>query len=320
MYNLVSKYTLKHIHKGDGKVNRDDVDNIVNRKFAGRRPLEVVVSDLTYVKCAGKWHYICILLDLNGKKIIGSAVGRQKDAKLVRTAFYGVQDDLRRIEIFHTDRGSEFKNKIIDEIIEAFGIKRSLSRAGTPKGDGKVNRDDVDNIVDRKFAGRRPLEVVVSDLTYVKCAGKWHYICILLDLNGKKIIGSAVGRQKDAKLVRTAFYGVQDDLRRIEIFHTDRGSEFKNKIIDEIIEAFGIKRSLSRAGTPIDNSCAESIYNIIKTEFVYGEEFSDFDELQLKWFDYVNRYNNVRIHGSLGYMTPNEYKEQALSPPEFIAR
>lgn len=183
-----------------------------------------------------------------------------------------------------------------------------------------VNKDDIENIVDRKFSDRKPLEVVVSDLTYVKCAGRWHYICLLLDLDGRKIIGSAVGRQKDAKLVRSAFYGVKEDLRRIEIFHTDRGSEFKNQIIDEIMKAFGIKRSLSRAGTPIDNSCAESIYNIVKTEFVYGEEFNSFDELELRWFDYVNWYNNVRIHGSLGYMTPDEYKRQVLSPPEFIAK
>lgn len=171
----------------------------------------------------------------------------------------------------------------------------------------KVNREDLPNLVERDFNNRKPLKVVASDLTYVKCAGKWHYICLLLDLHNRKIIGSAVGIHKDAELVKTAFYGVQADLRRIEIFHTDRGSEFKNYIIDEIISAFKIKRSLSKAGTPIDNACAESIYNIVKTEFAFTESFASLDELELKWVDYVNWYNNVRIHGSLGYLTPNEY-------------
>lgn len=187
------------------------------------------------------------------------------------------------------------------ELVSKYTLKHSKWQAS------KVNRDAFQNLVERDFAGRKPLEVVVSDLTYVKCAGKWHYICLLLDLNNRKIIGSAVGKHKDAKLVRTAFYGVQADLRRVEIFHTDRGSEFKNQIIDEIIFAFGIKRSLSKAGTPIDNACAESIYNIVKTEFVFGEAFNDLAELELRWFDYVNWYNNVRIHGSLGYLTPNAY-------------
>jgi transposase InsO family protein len=191
-------------------------------------------------------------------------------------------------------------------LVSKYTLKRSQGR----KAD--VNNDPAPNLVERQFADRKPLEVVVSDLTYVKCAGRWHYICLLLDLHGRKILGSAVGRNKDAKLVRTAFYGVQEDLRRIQVFHTDRGSEFKNQVIDEIIEAFGITRSLSAKGTPVDNSVAEAMYNIVKTEFALGETFNDYNELELKWFDYANWYNNVRIHGSLGYVTPAEFKRRSV--------
>jgi transposase InsO family protein len=198
----------------------------------------------------------------------------------------------------------------IGKIMKKYGLvsKYTLKHAKTCSE--SVNNDPIANKVNRKFQDRKPLEVVVSDLTYVKCAGRWHYICLLLDLGRRKIIGSAVGRSKEAKLVRTAFYGVQTDLRKIQLFHTDRGSEFKNQIIDEILKAFGIERSLSAKGTPIDNAVAESIYNIVKTEFVFGEDFADLDELELKWFDYVNWYNNVRIHGSLGYISPAEYETQ----------
>jgi putative transposase len=148
---------------------------------------------------------------------------------------------------------------------------------------------------------------VVSDLTYVKIAGQWRYLCLLLDLCGRKIIGSAVGNYKSAKLVETAFYSVQTDLRNINIFHTDRGSEFKNHVIEQILVAFGIDRSLSAKGTPIDNAVIESMYNIIKTEFTFGMEFADLAEFKLLWFDYVNWYNNIRIHGSLEYFTPSQW-------------
>ena len=193
-------------------------------------------------------------------------------------------------------------------IMEKYSLvsKYTLKRKNRRKAD--VNNDSVPNMVERGFTDRKPMEVVVSDLTYIKCAGRWHYICLLLDLHGRRIIGSAIGRQKDAKLVRKAFYGVQSDLRRIRIFHTDRGGEFKNQIIDGIIEAFGIERSLSAKGSPIDNAVAESMYNIVKTEFSFGEDFADCGELELKWFDYVNWYNNVRIHGSLGYLTPVQFE------------
>ena len=74
--------------------------NVVNREFDRREKYEVVVSDLTYVKIGGKWRYLCLLLDLCGRKILGSAVGNQKDAELVETAFYSVQADLRQIGLF----------------------------------------------------------------------------------------------------------------------------------------------------------------------------------------------------------------------------
>ena len=201
----------------------------------------------------------------------------------------------------------------IGEIMRKYSLVSKYTLKHRKKHKNDVNNDPIPNEIQRKFDDWKPLEVVVSDLTYLKCAGRWHYLCLLLDLHGRKIIGSAVGRHKDAKLVRTAFYGVQSDLRKVKIFHTDRGSEFKNQVIDEIIEAFGITRSLSAKGSPIDNAVAESMYNIVKTEFAFGESFADLDELELKWFDYVNWYNNVRIHGSLGYMSPAEFKSLHLS-------
>jgi putative transposase len=100
---------------------------------------------------------------------------------------------------------------------------------------------------------------------------------------------------------------VQTDLRNINIFHTDRGSEFKNQVIEQILEAFGIDRSLSAKGTPIDNAVMESMYNIIKTEFTFGMEFADLSEFKLLWFDYVNWYNNIRIYSSLDFFTPSQW-------------
>ena len=172
----------------------------------------------------------------------------------------------------------------------------------------KCNEETIPNMVDRKFNKRKLLEVVVSDLTYVKVANKWHYICLLIDLHAREIIGHAVGKNKDAKLVKKAFYSVKADLRGIEIFHTDRGSEFKNQIIDEITSAFHIKRSLSRKGNPFDNAVSESSYNIIKTEFVSNKSFENIEQLDLELFDYVNWFNNFRLHGSLNYLTPSEFK------------
>lgn len=170
------------------------------------------------------------------------------------------------------------------------------------------NEEAVPNILNREFDRKKQLDVVVSDLTYVNVAGKWNYICLILDLWNREIIGYAAGKHKTADLVYQAISKIPYDLSRIDIFHSDRGNEFKNKLIDEVIKIFNIKRSLSKKGCPYDNAVAEATYKIVKTEFAFNRRFESFEELERELFDYVNWYNTIRIHGSLDYKTPVQYR------------
>ena len=132
------------------------------------------------------------------------------------------------------------------------------------------------------------------------------------DLFNREIIGYSAGAHKDAGLVYDAFSSVQGDLRCIQMFHTDRGCEFKNKLIDDMLEAFDIKRSLSMKGCPYDNAVAEANFKVFKTEFVKGRNFDGLHHLQLELADYIHWFNNIRIHGSLQYLSPVEFKRLTL--------
>lgn len=131
-------------------------------------------------------------------------------------------------------------------------------------------------------------------------------MCILLNLANREIIGYSAGKNKNASLVYDAFMKVEGNLKDIEIFHTDRGNEFKNKLIEDVLETFEIKRSLSKKGCPYDNAVAEAAFKVIKTEFAFNKVFKSLDELKMELFDYVKWYNNHRIHGALNYKTPVE--------------
>ncbi len=78
-----------------------------------------VVSNLTYVRAGMRWNYICVLVDLFNREIIGYSAGFSKDAVLVSKALASVKINLKNIQIFHTDRGNEFKNQLIDEALKS---------------------------------------------------------------------------------------------------------------------------------------------------------------------------------------------------------
>jgi len=166
----------------------------------------------------------------------------------------------------------------------------------------------VANLVSRKFDGHEYMNVVVSDLTYVRVGVNWNYICVLIDLFNREIIGYSSGRNKDASLVAKTFARVGDNLSKINVFHTDRCNELKNGLIDETLEAFDIKRSLSMKGCPYDNAVSEATFKVIKTEFAKNYIFNSLDELALELADYVNWFNHHIIHSALGYLTRNQYK------------
>lgn len=195
----------------------------------------------------------------------------------------------------------------IGRIMKEQGLVSNYTVAQFKPHVAKCNEDKIENVVDRKFNNQPQHNVVVSDLTYVRVGMSWNYICLLIDLFNREIIGYSAGRNKDAKLVIQAFSKVETNLQNINIFHTDRGNEFINKLIDETLEAFDIERSLSMKGCPYDNAVAEATYKIIKTEFVKNRSFASLEELQVELADYVNWFNNHRIHSSLNYLRVNHF-------------
>lgn len=214
----------------------------------------------------------------------------------------------RKIKVELKKKGYKVSRRKIGRIMRQNNLVSNYTKLKFKPHVDKCNESEIDNLVKREFKSQPYRNVVVSDLTYVRVRDRWEYICILVDLFNREIIGYSSGCHKDAKLVKQAFARVNGDLRDIEIFHTDRGNEFKNKIIDEAIKGFQIKRSLSMKGCPYDNAVAEATFKIIKTEFVREKIFKSLDELKWQLADYVNWFNNHRIHSSLGYITPYQFK------------
>jgi len=163
------------------------------------------------------------------------------------------------------------------------------------------NEAPVKNELKREFNQDKQLAVIVSDLTYVRVGKKWHYVCLFVDLFNREIIGHSAGENKTADLVYKALASIKANLNDVQMFHTDRGKEFDKRLISEALEMFGIQRSLSMKGCPYDNAVAEATFKVFKTEFANQVQFASLEQLALELDDYVHWFNNIRIHGTLGF-------------------
>ena len=168
------------------------------------------------------------------------------------------------------------------------------------------------NLLDRGFDGYAPHTHPASDLTYVRVGGDWAYVCLLVDLANRGIVGHSAGRIRDAGLVLSAFATLDFPLTDVQVFHTDRGGGFDNTRIDEPLDVFDIKRSLPRRGSSYGSAVVESTNRLLKKEHVYRNHYTTIEQLRRDLNDYVWWSDNQRLHSTLGYRSPKEFTEQGL--------
>lgn len=68
--------------------------------------------------------------------------------------------------------------------------------------------------------------------------------------------------------------------------------------------------SMSRKGNCYDNACIESFFGTLKRELIYGNRFRTRAQARQEIFEYIEAfYNRIRLHSSLGYMSPLEFEQ-----------
>lgn len=213
----------------------------------------------------------------------------------------------RKIKFILSTKNIILSRGKIAEIMRIHGLVSKYVLARKSKANKGSKWNDYFNLVKRHFNNRKPFEVVAADVTYVYFGKTRYYLCIMIDIATRMIVGSSVSTKLGAKLVETALHSMNLDLSKVEIFHTDRGAEFNNIQINQLMEIFKVARSLSAVSSPLDNAVVESLNSVVKIEWKYGLQIRNISEFRTSWEEYVHWYNHERIHGSLMYKTPVEY-------------
>jgi transposase InsO family protein len=97
------------------------------------------------------------------------------------------------------------------------------------------------------------------------------------------------------------------------IFHSDRGSNYTSRTFIDFCNTLGIKRSLSRTGTPYDNSVMEAFFKTLKAEELYRHSYRSEREFREKVEKYIEFYNDKRPHKMNRNRTPNDSEKSFLT-------
>ena len=235
---------------------------------------------------------------------------------------------LVRIRAIHADSGGRYGAPKIFAILKQEGytgsidrVQRIMKHAGIRSNIVKKYKpttsstpiEERENVLEQDFTTKSINEKWVADITYIHTVQDgWCYLASVQDLHTKKIVGYKFGRRMTVDLVLDALKNavlVQQPTPGL-ILHTDLGTQYTSEDFRKQLEQHGITPSYSRKGCPYDNACIESFHATLKKEEVYRTRYVNFEVARVALFRYIEGwYNRKRIHGSIGYLSPDAFEK-----------
>lgn len=155
-------------------------------------------------------------------------------------------------------------------------------------------------------------QIWVSDITFIPTKEGWLYLCVVLDLYSRKIVGWDMQSNLKADLVINALRMALKARKPAPglIFHSDCGGQYKAGRFRGLLKRHRIRQSMTHAGNCYDNATAESFFGTLKTELVRRLNFETREQAKAAIFEYVEVfYNRLRMHSSIGYQSPVEFEK-----------
>ena len=167
------------------------------------------------------------------------------------------------------------------------------------------------NWLERSFTAQHPNQTWVSDITYFWVGGYWLYLCIVLDLYSRRIIGFKITKNASTNLVTATFRAAYEERGRPKnlTFHSDRGTQCTSKAMTALLQKCGVRQSFSATAKPHDNAVAETFFAAFKKEEAYCRDYTSEDGFRKSVQRFVRFYNEVRPHRTLKYQTPQGFED-----------
>lgn len=199
------------------------------------------------------------------------------------------------------------------------GVRRGRKHRTTiPAKDGKRAGD----LLDRDFTAEAPNLVWVADFTYCRTWAGFAYVSFIVDVYAQKIVAWHAATTKTTPLVLTPLrmalwqrgregHPVLDGQLT---HHDDAGSQYTSVKFTEHLALEGIAQSIGTVGDAFDNALMETIIGLFKAECIdsglfHQGPFKTVEDIEYATAGWVDWWNNRRLHGVLGMITPSEAEE-----------
>ncbi len=184
--------------------------------------------------------------------------------------------------------------------------------------DSKHALNAADNLLDQCFIAQKPNQVWLTDFTYIHTKeDNFIYLCAVLDLFSRRVVGWATSRSIDTQLALRALdqaIALRDPGQGL-IVHSDQGKQFASLAFQTRLKQAGFIQSMSRKGNCYDNAPMESFFKYFKVEEVYSQQYQSLEHATRAASDYIDRfYNRLRLHSAIDYVSPIQFEgRQSLS-------
>jgi putative transposase len=205
----------------------------------------------------------------------------------------------------------------VERLMRVHGLRgvRRDTRVVTTRPDPTTVRPP--DLVQRDFSASRPNELWVVDFTYVPTWSGTVFSAFVSDVFSRRIVGWRTKATMPTELPLDALEmalwtrAQADELVAGLIHHSDAGSQYTAIRYSTRLADAGALASIGSVGDSYDNAMAESVIGLYKTECVRHEgPWRGVDDLELATLNWVWWFNEIRIHGEIGYVTPIEFEQE----------
>lgn len=160
----------------------------------------------------------------------------------------------------------------------------------------------------RDLKVEQPHQVWAIDITYIPMRGGYMYLCAIIDLYSRYIVGWSVSNTMEADWVCAVVRDAVGIHGTPQILNSDQGSQFTSdhyqKLFKEDGPCHGVRISMDGKGRAIDNVFIERFWRTLKHEHLYLRPPEDGVDLCHTCAQFIHYYNHRRKHSSIGNVPP----------------